>query len=313
MFSAYLLVSHGSCDSRHQAGLSRLASLLRQQLDPSLSEEISVPMVREGPLLGLDDRQAEETPLAVRPSQIHPTARPETIYRKTLKPSPVVGAATLESARVPLSQQIVVFAERVAAQGVQQVIILPLFLISGIHVKEDLPREIETARAHLSAPMNLVCASYLGEHLNFRRFLSSRLQAMQADRCVLLAHGSRRQAGNRTIQQLGAVIDADVAFWKVAPSLETKVVELMQQGHQHIVIAPYFLFPGRITDAVIQYTEDLAERLPKLSIRLLAPLGASTELGMVIAQIARCAAYPEAASSPFPRDRWSAARDSVMA
>ncbi|MEO0988130.1 MAG: CbiX/SirB N-terminal domain-containing protein [Cyanobacteria bacterium J06639_14] len=175
--------------------------------------------------------------------------------------------------------------KRVAAQGFRQVIIVPLFLMAGVHVKEDLPQEIAIAQRLIPNRINLLCLPHLGSHASFTHFVASRLKTTTADRCLLLAHGSRRHASNRSVRQLGASLDAEVAFWSVAPDLETQIIEMMQQGYQHIAIAPYFLFPGSITDAITRRTEDIAERLSQLSLRLLAPLGTSTDLGRAVAEI----------------------------
>jgi sirohydrochlorin ferrochelatase len=171
------------------------------------------------------------------------------------------------------------------SRGVRQVVVIPLFLLAGVHVKEDLPEEIAVAREQLPHRLRLICMPYLGSHTNFKQFVAQRLAQTEAERCVLLAHGSRRSAGNQAILQLGKKLDADVAFWSVAPDLETQVYDMMRRGYQHIAIAPYFLFPGGITDAITRRTEELAEQLPKLSLRLLSPLGISADLSKAVAEL----------------------------
>ena len=61
----------------------------------------------------------------------------------------------------------------------------------------------------------------------------------------------------------------------------------MQQGHQRIAILPYFLFSGGITDALTQRMEELAERFPKVTFRLLPPIGASRDLADLVIDLAR--------------------------
>lgn len=291
MLSAYLLVSHGSSDPRHQAGLSRLASMLRQHLEQSSFDDRHTT---NGRSTVVDVHSGRSLPAK---GHISACLRPIRVpCCSGLPPAPIVGTATLEAAPIPLAQQIEFFAKRVMAQGICRVVVVPLFLLAGIHVKEDLPREIAEAQRLLSPRMELFCTPYLGSHSKFKSFVASRLKATTADRCLLLAHGSRRAAGNRSVRQLGAVLDADVAFWSVPPDLETQVVELMQQGHQHIAIAPYFLFPGSITDAITRRTEDLAERLSRLSLRLLAPLGTSADLGKAVADMVMT--IPQSVSMP---------------
>ncbi|MEL6381090.1 MAG: CbiX/SirB N-terminal domain-containing protein [Cyanobacteria bacterium J06626_18] len=308
MLSAYLLVSHGSSDPRHKAGLSRIADTMRQSLDWSLSDDFqTAPMASFASGMA----QSRYTP-AYPVSKAFATRSPKVPCCSSLPPAPVVGTATLEATHLPLAQQIAMFAQRATAQGFRRVVIVPLFLLPGIHVKEDLPREIATAQSLIPPDLELLCVPHLGSHACFKRFVASRLKATTADRCLLLAHGSRRRAGNRSVRQLGTTLDVDVAFWAVDPDLETQVIEMMQQGYQHIVIAPYFLFPGSITDAITRRTEDLAERLSRLSLRLLAPLGTSAELGRAVAELALSASQ----SVPMPtweRDHLSIAESGITA
>lgn len=284
MRTAYLLVSHGSSDPRHPAALTRLAYGVRQHLgrltrgeqsDPFSSSMASASAIAP-PSATLNSMPSGNDPVPFRSRPL-----PQGDYSDL----PLVGTATLEAAEHSLAEQIVQFADRIATQDVQQIVIVPLFLLAGVHVKEDLPDEIATARQQLPSGPQISCLPYLGSHRQFKHYVAGRLAKTKADRCVLLAHGSRRPAGNRAIQQLGKVLDTDVAFWSVAPDLETQVYNLMQQGHQHIAIAPFFLFPGSITDAITHRTEQIAEHLPKLALRLLSPLGTSSDLSKVIAEI----------------------------
>ncbi|MEM0982263.1 MAG: CbiX/SirB N-terminal domain-containing protein, partial [Cyanobacteria bacterium P01_H01_bin.58] len=233
MLSAYLLVSHGSSDPRHQAGLLRLANITRQHLTRLQCSQQQA--MATDPLYNTSrSHQSDNTAGVVTvgtarnrfPSRAH-----KSLERSVLPPNIAVGTATLEATQVPLFRQIEVFTKRVMAHGARRVVLVPLFLQEGVHVKEDLPREIETARALLPTAMRLVCAPYLGGQATFKQFIADRLQKTTADRCLLLAHGSRRPGGNRNLQQLADSLSADVAFWSVPPDLETQVVNLMQQGY----------------------------------------------------------------------------------
>ena len=273
MRSAYLLISHGSTDPRHQAALERLAHSTQHHLNRLLREEYQPVAAALG---GITPAHLAATP-SFRAFVPHGGLPPE---------SPLVGTATLEASATPLAQQIERFAQTALEQGMRQVVLVPLFLLAGVHVQEDLPQEIAAARSRVSPRSRLVCTPYLGSHASFKQYVATRLAQTAADRCLLLAHGSRRPAGNRGIQQLGTVLNAAVAFWSVPPALETQVAQLMQQGCQRLAIAPYFLFPGGITDAITRRTEALAEQLPQLSLRLLAPLGTHGDVGKAVAELA---------------------------
>lgn len=98
----------------------------------------------------------------------------------------------------------------------------------------------------------------------------------------MVAHGSRRRNGNRSIELLARRLSVDVAYWSVPPDIESQAIALMQQGAQTVTILPYFLFSGGITDAIAHRTEELAERFPKVKFRLLPPLGASADLADIV-------------------------------
>ncbi|NER81794.1 MAG: sirohydrochlorin chelatase [Leptolyngbya sp. SIO1D8] len=287
--------------------------MMRQQLEQLRFESVQMSSLSQqtvnslSPVSAYLNQPTQGSPLDESPFRPIPVP-----YRLTLPPFPVVGTATLEATNIPLAQQIAGFAKRVMGQGIYRVVVVPLFLLEGVHVREDLPQEIVTAQSLLPEAMQLVCTPHLGGYPSFKDFVISRLAATTADRCLLLAHGSRRSAGNRGVQKLGNLLDADVAFWAVPPDLETQIIELMQQGYQHIAIAPYFLFPGGITDAITRRTEDLAERLPKLSLRLLTPLGMSANLGKVVAELALNVTHSVSTQS-WGRDRWQMARNEITA
>ncbi|NEQ46861.1 MAG: hypothetical protein F6K00_26280 [Leptolyngbya sp. SIOISBB] len=305
MRTAYLLVSHGSSDSRHQAGLTRLAHGMRQHLGRLSRRESAAVSTGLPPLSAPLSATEVSTLQSTSPGSEPVHLRSRSSVQEACSELPIVGTATLEVAEHSLAEQIVQFTQRIAPQDVQQLVIVPLFLLAGVHVKEDLPVEIATAQRQLPADLQVKCLPYLGSRQQFKQYVATRLAKTKADRCVLLAHGSRRTSGNRTIQQLGQGLDTDVAFWTVAPDLETQIYNLMQQGHQHIAIAPFFLFPGSITDAIIHRTEQIAEHFPKLSLRLLSPVGTSSDLSKVIAEIALTARHR------LPTLSWSASTPQV--
>ncbi|MGD1928167.1 MAG: sirohydrochlorin chelatase [Leptolyngbyaceae cyanobacterium] len=309
MRTAYLLVSHGSSDPRHQAGLNRLAQATRPYLTRSLAAEPpSVAAILRG--------QSSLNSTWPQPSASWPLdalASSSLQFTESSQDAPIIGVATLEAHKVSLAQQIAVFAQNVWSQGMRQVVIVPLFLLAGIHVKEDLPQEIAAAEAQLPARLQLTCAPYLGGAGDFKHYVSQRLARVEADQCILLAHGSRRPAGNRAIQKLGAIFDTDVAFWSVPPDLETQVANSMQRGYRRIAIAPFFLFPGSITDVITRRTEALAEAFPKLSLRLLSPLGISADLGQVVADLALSAALGSPKSRWQPGAAHSVAKNTITA
>lgn len=202
-------------------------------------------------------------------------------------PAPIVGTACLELGPCPLHEQVHQFSQRVKAAGVNRILVLPLFLLEGVHVKEDIPMEMNLARQTLDAPLEMTLCPHLGSHLGLRRLLVDRMAEIPSEACLLIAHGSRRPGGNKSIEELAKQLGVIAAYWSVPPDLETQIINLMQKGYQQLAIMPYFLFPGGITDTITQLTEELAERFPRVNFRLMPPLGATPELANIVVDLAR--------------------------
>ncbi|WP_038015369.1 sirohydrochlorin chelatase [Synechococcus sp. PCC 7335] len=278
--TAYLLISHGSRDPRPQEAMNRLADLVRSQLEAALRRN-STSFDADN---SVDQAVEQSIPSQGTTSLL---ARPRLDKLTQLSSEVIVGTACLELAALPLSEQIYEFGLRLRAAGVKELKLLPVFLMSGVHVMEDIPHEIEIARERLGESLQLTLCPHLGSHEDISLVLENKLTSVDAEGSLLVAHGSRRKKGNRAIQGLARRIDVKmkVAYWATPPDLETQVIELMQQGCQRLTILPYFLFSGGITDAIAHRTEELAERFPKIQFRLLPTLGATREVANLIVNL----------------------------
>ncbi|WP_322743644.1 sirohydrochlorin chelatase [Vasconcelosia minhoensis] len=272
--TAYLLISHGSRDPRPQEAMARLARLVRRRLMGGLAGQPS---------------SAQANPPSKAPSSPLLTSAPSMPPASTVRcPSEViVGTACLELAPLPLSQQIYEFGRRLQAAGVTQLKLLPVFLMNGVHVAEDIPAEVGTARQLLGDTLELTLCPYLGSHERISALMAAKLASIPAEGSLLVAHGSRRPRGNRPIDALAQRLGTAVAYWSTPPDLESQAISLMQQGCQRLTVLPYFLFAGGITDAIAHLTEELAERFPRISFRLLPVLGASAELADIVVELVR--------------------------
>ena len=304
--TAYLLISHGSRDPRPQEAMDRLADLVRKRLEaklhsPGANESCAAHLPQSD-----SSHQSFHSGLDTTPANEKMTGSTSTLARPTLssrrsqsgelfrEPSPrklcsevIVGTACLELSPLPLHEQIYEFGLRLKAAGVTELKLLPVFLMSGVHVMEDIPAEVETAKAKLGDTLRLSLCSHLGSHPEMTQVLTNRLATASAQGTLLVAHGSRRPKGNQAIQALSKQVGTPVAYWATAPDIEAQVVNLMQQGYQRLAILPYFLFAGGITDAIAHRTEELAERFPKVTFRLLPMLGATEEVAQMAADLVR--------------------------
>nr|WP_242024847.1 sirohydrochlorin chelatase [Leptolyngbya sp. FACHB-60] len=215
---------------------------------------------------------------------------------------PLVGTACLEVGAVPLHQQIVAFSQRAQAAGVHRVRVIPLFLLAGVHVMEDIPAEVELACQALPG-LSLEVCPHLGSHPGLINLLRHKLRTTATEALIVLSHGSRRPGGNAPICDLAQGLGGTAAFWAVAPSLDTQVIHYIQSGVQRVAILPYFLFAGSTTDAITHHTEELAERFPQMGFHLLPPLGPSPELARLVIDLAldRTPTKPPQALVPMQR------------
>ena len=209
---------------------------------------------------------------------------------------PRVGTAYLELSSVPLHEQIKEFG---VASGNNHLQIVPLFLLPGVHVMEDIPTEVAIAQQALGQELKINLRPHLGTHSGLSRLLVTQQAATELNafnRCaacrqtpeskidawILLAHGSRRPGSKQLVEVMATQLRAVSAYWAVPPKLELRVKELVSTGHKQIGILPYFLFAGGITDAIAEMVENLKLQFPTTNLLLAEPLGASAALADLI-------------------------------
>lgn len=241
MLATYLLVSHGSRDTRPQIAMEELAR--------NLVEKLEVYSNRDA--IGV---------------------------QSSTKCDYLIGTAYLELHPQPLHEQIVDFSQKVIASGCDCLKILPLFLLQGVHVTEDIPQEVELAKLTLGEDISIELQPYLGSYLGLQRLLAKKMTDMSVDARIIVAHGSRRVEANTSIETMAISLNAVAAYWAVSPSLKDIVAQLVADGKKKIGILPYFLFSGGITDAITQSIQDLKLQFPGASFQLYEPLGANREL-----------------------------------
>lgn len=193
----------------------------------------------------------------------------------------LVGSAALERS-LPLHQRIEQFA-RLQAE-IQQIQILPLFLLPGMHVREDIPAEIAMAQQQLLGEIDIELRPYLGSQSGLIPLLAEQFERWPSQARILLSHGSRRPGSNQPVEAIAAQLDAVAAYWSTAPSLEQQVETLAAAGHRSIAIVPYFLFAGGITEAITSTVEQLQEKMADTTLYLGEPLGATPPLARLIVE-----------------------------
>lgn len=192
--------------------------------------------------------------------------------------APWVRTATLEFGPVPLKQQICDWGNGLYQDNIQRLVILPLFLLPGTHVKVDIPDVIATVRHFLDERMCIEVRSHLGSHPNIIQLLHETRLTDQIDRWILLAHGSRYPGGNAPVEHIASQLGIEAAYWSVQPSLRQQVAAIATQPGLRVGIKPYFLFTGSIIDAILQEVHQLKCDFKHISLTLASPLEPNPQL-----------------------------------
>jgi sirohydrochlorin cobaltochelatase len=202
----------------------------------------------------------------------------------------------LEVHPLPLHQQIAKFADRAFAQGIQRIQVLPLFLLSGVHVREDIPAEVAAAQQLINPNITLETLPHLGSyHKALARFMMIQMvienQKNSRSVWILFSHGSRRPGGNALVSEMAnhlaslSTVEVVTSFLSVSPSLSDRVTELVNRGYTgytEITILPYVLFPGELTKAIANTVTELRQRFKEIQINVVEPIGPSVHLAKLI-------------------------------
>ncbi len=134
-------------------------------------------------------------------------------------------------------------------------VVAPLLLASAYHARTDIPSIIDASGA------DVLQADTLGEDPRLVAVLRRRLteQDLGPSRDVgvlVVAVGSSHAAANARTATLADALGGDWAAVRVGyatgpqPSVTDGIAELRDLGARRVVVAPWFIAPGRITDRV---------------------------------------------------------------
>lgn len=117
---------------------------------------------------------------------------------------------------------------------------------------------------------------------------------------LIVAHGSRRQASNDEVRELGERLRAmrdpgidrvEVAFLELAePSIPDRLARCAAEGAGEIIVFPYFLAAGsHVAHDIPEALAAFSQAHPDVQVRLTPHLGASSALAYTVMDVARSA------------------------
>jgi len=125
----------------------------------------------------------------------------------------------------------------------------------------------------------------------------TKAKTLQSSALIIVAHGSRRDASNAEVMQLGEkvkpLVHAKYAVVKTAflefatPSLEKSITECVKEDVTDIVILPYFLAAGNhVTLDIPRAIAQMSMIYPDVKIELKEHLGSAEGMATLLSSVA---------------------------
>jgi len=169
--------------------------------------------------------------------------------------------------------------------GTGEAVVTPLLLANAYHARVDIPRQISSTGA-AGRGIDVRQSAVLGEDPRLVALLRQRVMELGVSRLddrlgvLVVAIGSSDPAANARTAQVAPTLTAGTRWagattafvTRPEPSLADAADLLRRRGARRVVIAPWFLAPGRLPDRVQGFADDagVAMAEPLGSHRLVA-------------------------------------------
>jgi sirohydrochlorin ferrochelatase/(2Fe-2S) ferredoxin len=204
---------------------------------------------------------------------------------------------TVTHAYVELAQPLVGEALATLAASHQRVVVVPLFLFLVGHAKNDIPIALTRVRA-AHPQVDFVSGRELGVHVELlaiafdRAVACGSLDAANAKKTtvILVGRGSSDPGANAEFYRLTRLFSEGRGFASVIPCfigittpLVSDALETAARGRpDRLIVLPYFLFDGRLTEKLAGQVAEFAARYPWIRTSVARHLGPDPRLLDVI-------------------------------
>jgi sirohydrochlorin ferrochelatase len=175
--------------------------------------------------------------------------------------------------------------DRLASEGVEEVVILPLLLSTAFHAKVDVPAVVDEARSRFPE-LRIIASDVLGYDDTLLDVLDRRMRAelkdgrvRELDALVLACAGSSDTQANAAVARLARLwgqrhkLPVVAAFTTAAsPSPAEAVLQWRLEGRRHVAVGSFFLAPGLLPDRAEQSARKAG------AVAVSRPLGVSAEI-----------------------------------
>jgi sirohydrochlorin ferrochelatase len=152
--------------------------------------------------------------------------------------------------------------EKCVQRGADKIIVLPVFLLTAVHAKEDIPKELERIRKRFPH-VEMVYGRPIGVHHHMIDILIERLhetgEDLSEDSMVLLiGRGSSDPDVKRDLTHIAHLLKRKAGLSRVdtcyltaaKPGLEEALFTAKQSSYKKIFIIPYLLFTGILMNTI---------------------------------------------------------------
>ena len=194
--------------------------------------------------------------------------------------------------------------------GELDAVLVPLMLATGEHVREDIPKAIDEGRGDARVRY---AASLLASPL-LMTAMQRRLEEALGDwrpkdtACVFVGRGSLVTASNaeryrlaRTLMETTGLGSIHLGFIQVSrPSVPEALNAAKASGARRIVVAPHFLFPGKLRTWNLEQVNAWASQHPEVEVRVAEVIGDCDELAQLIIDRYRAELFAEGLGDGAP-------------
>jgi sirohydrochlorin cobaltochelatase len=164
------------------------------------------------------------------------------------------------------------------ARGARQILAIPGMLFAASHVKNDLPREMNSFMAD-NPEINVRLGRDLAIDAKLLRAAADRIAAVgdpavsRAETLlVVVGRGTNDPEANSNIAKLARMLSegmgfgwTEIAFSGVAyPRADAALTRAARLGFRRIIVFPYFLFTGVLVKRVYAQTDEAARLFPEI-------------------------------------------------
>jgi sirohydrochlorin cobaltochelatase len=185
----------------------------------------------------------------------------------------------------------------VLADGAAGAVVVPLMIGTGGHVREDIPRAIESGR-RARAGVRVVYTRHLGSPPPLVAAARQRIDTARGEwpvdtiTVVFVGRGCSVTDANadhvrlaRVLWETGGYASVIPGFIQVTnPDVPAALDSAHATGGRRIVVMPHYLFPGRLTTWVGQAVDAWSAAHPDAQVRVARPIGDCPELAEVVAE-----------------------------